>query len=151
MTILTIMKERGFTLIELLVTVAIIGVLAAIATPEFSDYKKKAFNSSALQMLKNIVTGYEACEANNLETTEGANCNMANTLFAETYGRVANQEDSDGLIQDNDIQVGIAYPMLKAMHLKGNSTFCYHLDTRELVTQNNTNNLFGIEDDSPCS
>ena len=57
--------EKGFTLIELLIVVAIIGILAAIAIPQFSAYRQKAYNSAAQSDLKNFKTAMEAYYADN--------------------------------------------------------------------------------------
>lgn len=60
-----IRNRKGFTLIELLIVVAIIGILAAIAIPQFSAYRAKAYNSAAQSDLKNMKTGLEAFFADN--------------------------------------------------------------------------------------
>ncbi len=58
-------SSKGFTLIELLIVVAIIAILAAIAIPQFSAYRQKAYNSSAVSDLRNTKTALEAYYADN--------------------------------------------------------------------------------------
>jgi len=58
-------NDKGFTLIELLIVVAIIGILAAIAIPQFSSYRQKAFNSAAQSDLKTVKTSLEGFYTDN--------------------------------------------------------------------------------------
>lgn len=50
------MKQQGFTLIELMIVVAIIGILAAIAVPQYQDYTARTKLSEVLNMVAHTKT-----------------------------------------------------------------------------------------------
>jgi type IV pilus assembly protein PilA len=53
-------NKSGFTLIELMIVIAIIGILTAIAIPQFTLYKKKGHNAAARADAKNAYTAAQA-------------------------------------------------------------------------------------------
>jgi prepilin-type N-terminal cleavage/methylation domain-containing protein len=106
-------SEKGFTLIELMIVIAIIGILAAIAIPQFAAYRQRSYNAAANADLRNAATAQEAYFVD-----EQAYCTTTATLTGATYGLYL----SDDVVFVIDGGDRTSYVM-RSWHLAGNKSF----------------------------
>jgi len=113
--------QKGFTLIELMIVIAIIGILAAIAIPQFNSYRKRAYNASANTDIKNAYTAAQAYFVDNPTGT-------VTTPILLSYG--LNTSEGVTVTTTTGTVAGLA---LTASHSSGDIT--YSIDSNGNITK----------------
>lgn len=76
------MKRKGFTLIELMIVIAIIGILAAIAIPNFKKARESARQKSCYANIR-VILG--AVEMYNMDSSQMMDTLVINDLVSQGY------------------------------------------------------------------
>ena len=81
-------SESGFTLIEMLIVIAIIGILASVAIPQYSQYKIRGYDAHSKQALHDM---YKLCNAYWIDTNPSKACDIS-TIKTPIYGFTQNPD-----------------------------------------------------------
>ena len=99
--------QKGFTLIELMIVVAIIGILAAIAIPQYQNYIAKSQVSRGMAEMGAMKTAYETCLNDGKTVTKTCDMGFTNSnIIAQTTPGIETDGTNTGALTSTGTIVG---------------------------------------------
>lgn len=105
-------EQQGFTLVEILIVIAIIGILVAIAIPQFSAYRKRAYYSSLQSDVHSIANAQEA-----YYTNHNRYASVQGSLFVPPYSVCLSSFTDQPIANWNADAISFSFTLVDSIHV----------------------------------